>query len=112
VGIDVVLMRREQHGTSPKRAKRVGVESVSGHGDAVQDVLGRVWDSGKAPLLDRIDPVSDVVLTWDDMSQLLAELDVLRQLTDGDQRLIVDRIIGLAERCESDSTLEIWFQGD
>ncbi|MFI2435550.1 hypothetical protein [Streptomyces sp. NPDC018693] len=109
MGVDVVLQRVERRGTSPRRRRLTQVEVVpDGSG-----LFARICGSVGTPLLNRVDPYGDLVLTTAEMPQFLSEIDAARAVarTDTERRLLAD-IRALAERCAQDTSTELHLQGD
>jgi hypothetical protein len=109
VGVDVVLNQVSQPGTSSKRRRLARLDVVP-DGD---DQFARLCERSTLPMLGRVDPYSDLVLTTVEMAQFLAELDT--ELGDargaGEQELL-QAIRALAERCATGTDLELHFEGD
>ncbi|WP_212833467.1 hypothetical protein [Catellatospora sp. TT07R-123] len=112
MGIDVILARRTRTGTGPRRAEVKEVDFVAASGDVVERILAAVWDSGRTPMLDRADPVGDLILTSAEMDQLRAELEILREAVPARDVSVVEAMLRLARLCQEHPDLEIWFQGD
>jgi hypothetical protein len=76
VGVNVEL---RQHGPQPRkgRAKTTLVEQISDGDDLFVGLLNKVYNTGRTPTLDRIDPYGNVVLSGADVTRLLAELPAL-----------------------------------
>ena len=71
MGVDVVLKQVSQPGTSPKRRRLTQVDVVP-DGD---DVFARICARSKLPMLSRVDPYGDVILTAAEMPQFIAEVN-------------------------------------
>ena len=71
MGVDVVLTQVSQPGTSSKRRRLTQVDVVP-DGD---DVFARICVRSQLPMLSRVDPYGDLVLTTSEMPQLLAEVN-------------------------------------
>ena len=114
MGVDVVLMDVSRTGTGPRRRKATPAgASLTDSGDVLVRFVDRVRGSGKAPMLERIDPYGDLILTPVEMPQLLEELARVRGLAVTDaQREILTRLERLAIRCGDDTATELRFQGD
>jgi hypothetical protein len=87
MGVDVLLKQVSQTGTSSKRRRLTQLDVVP-DGD---DVFARVCAHSKLPLLSRVDPYGDLLLTVLEMPQFIAEVneelgiastDPERELTD------------------------------
>jgi hypothetical protein len=78
VGVNVEL---RQHGPQPRkgRAKTTLVEQIGDRDDLFVGLLNNVYNTGRTPTLDRIDPYGTVVLSGADVTRLLAELPILCQ---------------------------------
>jgi hypothetical protein len=112
MGVDVELYRHEQRGSSPRRAVNHLQASLLTH-DVLDGLLDRVHGHGSTPMLDRIDPVKDLVLTSQEMPQLLAELAHLAShaRTPAEAK-IVQELTALAARCRDNRDLQLHFVGD
>ena len=109
MGVDVVLKRVNQAGTSPKRRRLAQVDVVL-DGD---DLFDRLCRRSTLPMLSRVDPYSDLVLTPGEMPQLLAELTTeLGQARSIRERSLILGVRALAERCATDAALELHLEGD
>lgn len=79
MGADVVLMKVSRAGTSPRRRKVTPVRAwLTDSGDVLVRFVDRVRGCGQAPMLERIDPYGDLILSPVEMPQLLAELARVR----------------------------------
>ena len=108
MGVDVVLMRVTSQGTSPKRRRRSQLAVI---GDE-RDVTARKFrDSGK-PMLSRVDPYGDLILSSAEMEQFIAEAAPLVIGANEADAAHLGRILELARRCRDDSGTELHFQGD
>lgn len=114
LGVDVVLMRVGRAGTSPRRRKVVPVgPDLADSDDVFVSLVERVRGRDRAPMLERVDPYGDLVLTSGEMPQLLAELGYLRGLaTSIEERERVTRLERLAVMCMADPALELHVAGD
>lgn len=75
MGVDVVLMTVSRAGTGPRRRKATPAgASLTDSGDVLVRLVDRVRGCGKTPMLERIDPYGDLILTPIEMPQLLEEL--------------------------------------
>jgi hypothetical protein len=108
MGVDVVLMKVRQPGTSPRRRSVTRVDAVL---DPAGVFVGICRDS-ELPMLRRADPYGTLVLTSAEMPQLVAELDTTRQRLHGAGWEIVTAVLALAERCLADRTTELHLDGD
>jgi hypothetical protein len=114
MGVDVVLMKVSRAGTSPRRRRVMPVgASLTDSGDVLVRLVDRLRGRGKAPMLERIGPYGDMVLTPVEMPQLLEELARVRGLAVTDaEREVLTRLEQLATRCRDDDATEVHFQGD
>lgn len=108
MGVDVVLMRVEQKGTSPKGRRVYEV-------DAVVDLDGefaRLCEGARTKILSRVDPYGDLVLEPGDMPELLSELaDLEAEYPEATLRLA--EVAAIARRCrEAVWNAELLFLGD
>ncbi|UKJ64616.1 hypothetical protein H1Q78_04140 [Cellulosimicrobium cellulans] len=108
MGVDVTLARIVQEGTSPRRRSTTTVAVLLDDGD----VLARVLPRSGLPMLARVDPYGDVVLSSSEMEQLLDELHVLVSRSARSDVVVLDRVVALAERCLRDPGAELRFEGD
>ena len=95
MGVDVVLMRVARQGTSPKRRRLLPLASVADEGD----VIARTFSQSGKPMLSRVDPYGDLVLSPAEMDQFMAEAESLAagaNVTDADR---IRRVLELARRC-------------
>ncbi|WP_434587347.1 hypothetical protein [Streptomyces sp. A5-4] len=109
MGLDIVLKRVEQPGTSPRRRRLAQVDAVLDG----SDLFAHICASSNLPMLSRADPYRTLVLTMQDMPQFLAEVDAVRRSADGDPaRVILVAVRRLAERCADEASMEIHLEGD
>ncbi|WP_125777828.1 hypothetical protein [Antribacter gilvus] len=109
MGADVMLRRVTRRGSSPRREELTEVDSVSDS----DDILVRLCAASGLPMLSRVDPYGDLVLSSDEMEQLVSELDQVRTSTsDHAERWLLDRVLVLARTCARDRDLRLWFAGD
>ncbi|WP_264030335.1 hypothetical protein [Cellulosimicrobium sp. SH8] len=108
MGVDVTLALVVQEGTSPRRRSTSSVAVVPDDGDA----LARVLPTSGLPMLARVDPYRDVVLSSSEMEQRLDELRVLVSRSARSDVAVLDRVVALAERCRRDPRTELRFEGD
>jgi hypothetical protein len=81
MGVDVVLMKVSRAGTSPRRRKVTPVgASLTDLDDVLVRLVDRLRGCGQAPMLERIDPYGDLILTPVEMPQLLQEVARIRGL--------------------------------
>ncbi|MER7247694.1 hypothetical protein [Kribbella sp. NPDC000426] len=76
MGVDVVLNAVSQPGTSSRRRRLTRLDGVADSGDGFAGICGR----SKLPMLRRIDPYGDLVLTSAEMPQFLDEVEIELQL--------------------------------
>src|SRR5690349_4232711 len=69
VGVDVVLNAVDQPGTSPRRRRLTQLDAVPDSRDVFAGICGR----SKLPMLRRVDPYGDLILTPSDMHQFMEE---------------------------------------
>lgn len=106
--LDILLVAVSQRGTSSRRRT---LRTLAAACDTEGELVRLAAASGR-PLLAKIDPYGDLVLTSAEMEQLLAELRSLDGATSGTAARIVDEVVGLAERCTVDATTELHLIGD
>ena len=109
MGVDVVLKEVSQPGTSSKRRRLTQLDVVP-DGD---DVFARICARSKLPMLSRVDPYGDVVLTAAEMPQFIAEvneeLGIAGTLPELEFLASARR---LAERCAAGASTELHLEGD
>jgi hypothetical protein len=109
MGVDVVLTQVSQPGTSSKRRRLTQVNVVP-DGD---DVFARICVRSQLPMLSRVDPYGDLVLTTSEMPQLLAEVnEELGLATTAPERELLAAVRRMAERCAADTSTELHLEGD
>jgi hypothetical protein len=108
MGVDVVLNQVSQPGSSPKRRRLTQLDVVP-DGD---DLFARLCERSRLPMLSRVDPYSDLVLTAAEMPQLLAELDSELGQAPPVERELLLAVRALAQRCAAETGLELHLQGD
>lgn len=113
MGVDAVLYRLVRAGPGHRRPSYVAAQVVPDPDDVLLDLLKRVRGGGRTPLLDRIDPLGELVVDAEAAPRLLAELrclaEVARAPVETEQ---VRRLTLLARRCLRDREVEIRFEGD
>lgn len=113
MGVDAVLYRLVRAGPGHRRPSYVPAEVVADPDDVLLDLLKRVRGGGRTPLLDRVDPLGQLVVGTEAAPQLLAELrclaEVARAPAEEDQ---VRRLRLLVRRCLSNRDVEIRFEGE
>jgi hypothetical protein len=109
MGVDVVLIQVERSGTSPKRRRLTQVDAVLDG----SDLFARICERSNLPMLNRVDPYGTLILTSQDVSQFLSEIDAERNSVDGDSGCdILTAIRRLAERCADEASMELHLEGD
>lgn len=109
MGVDVVLNEVSQPGTSSRRRWVTQVDVVPGPGE----VFVRVCARSSLPMLGRVDPYGDLVLTSVEMPQFVAELEQeLAVSVMVAEREVLSAVRWLAERCAADSSTELHLLGD
>ncbi|GAA2896803.1 hypothetical protein GCM10010517_61810 [Streptosporangium fragile] len=113
MGVDVVMVRAENRGTSPRRRKVVPVADVPDRDDVFVRLVERVRGRSRAPMLGRVDPYGTLVLTCSEMPQLLQELAYLAGLAvDEAEARMIDRVAEIARACAGDPASELRLDGD
>ncbi|MEU6076662.1 hypothetical protein [Micromonospora sp. NPDC047074] len=111
MGVDVVLYRVV--GVRSARRRVVPAEVLPDPDDVLLDLVGRVRGAGGTPLLDRVDPVGELVVSAGQAAQLLAELCRLAEVARSTPEMThVRRLDRLVRRCREDREMEIRFEGD
>ena len=108
MGVDVTLARVVKQGTSPRRRSTTSVDVVPDDGD----VLARLLPASGLPMLARVDPYGDVVLSSSEMEQLLDELRILMDRSSPPDAVVLGAVVALAERCRRELGAELRFEGD
>ncbi|WP_030508290.1 hypothetical protein [Microbispora rosea] len=111
MGVDAVLMRVEQRGTSPKRRKLTPVAVAPDPKDVFVRVVDQVRGHGTHPMLERVDPYGSLILSPAEMPQLLSELARLPTSAAQDVEAI-RRLEDLARRCAAGPVTELHLDGD
>ena len=94
-----------------RRTSRPSV--VADPDDVLLDLLKRVRGGGRTPLLDRVDPLGELVVSAEAAPQLLAELRCLAEVAGAPVEVDrVRRLALLARRCLASRDVEIRFEGD
>lgn len=113
MGVDAVLYRLVRAGPARRRPSYVASETVADPDDVLLDLLKRVRGGGRTPLLDRIDPLGELVVNAEAVPQLLAELRCLAEVARSPvETTQVRRLALLARRCLNGRDVEIRFEGD
>jgi hypothetical protein len=109
MGVDVVLKQVSQPGTSPKRRRLTQVDVVP-DGD---DVFALICARSKLPMLSRVDPYGDLILTAAEMPQFIAEVTEELGLAGAPSELeFLASARRLAEQCASEPSTELHLEGD
>lgn len=106
--LDILLVAVSQRGTSSRRRT---LRTLAATCDTEGELVRLAAASGR-PLLAKIDPYGDLVLTSSEADQLVAELRSVDGAASGAAARIVDEVVGLAERCATDVTTELHLIGD
>ena len=81
--------------------------------DRFAAAIERGQHQGTTPMLDRIDLYGTLELSWDEMPQLLGELDQLLAVAlDDGEREVLAAVRRLGESCGEDRLLALRFVGD
>lgn len=113
MGVDAVLYRLVRAGPARRRPSYVASEVVADPQDVLLDLLKRVRGGGRTPLLDRVDPLGELVVSPGSASQLLAELRCLAEVARAPAEVEhIRRLALLARRCLNTRDVEIRFEGD
>ncbi|KAB1137230.1 hypothetical protein F6X68_26670 [Micromonospora sp. AMSO12t] len=95
------------------RRRLVPAEVLPDPDDVLLNLVRRVRGTGRTPLLDRVDPVGELVVPAGQAPQLLAEVRCLAEVSRSTPELThVRRLDRLARRCRQDRAMEIRFEGD
>ena len=109
MGVDVVLNAVDQPGTSSRRRRLTQLDVVPD----TRDLFARICGRSKLPMLRRVDPYGDLILSSSEVPQFLEELKAELELTTGDEeRSLLTAVSKLAERCLTDPSTELHLQGD
>jgi hypothetical protein len=103
--LNILLVAVSQPGSSPRRRSVRTVATVSD----VDGSFVTICAASKLPMLTKIDPWGDLVLTSVEMGQFIDELRAAS--SGGDAGALVDQILELAARCAVDRTNELHFIG-
>ncbi|MFF3063697.1 hypothetical protein ACFVQ3_03990 [Oerskovia sp. NPDC057915] len=108
MALDILLVAVSQRGSSTRHRT---VATLAAATDNDGELVRRCATSGR-PMLTKIDPYGDLVLTSSEMEQLIAELRSLDGGTHGQASGIVAEVRELAARCAADRARELHFVGD
>ncbi|MGW0828638.1 hypothetical protein [Streptomyces sp. NPDC002845] len=109
MGVDVMLMKVHQPGTSRKRRQLIEADVFLDEDERFSQLC---TESG-LPMLSRVDSYGSLILTSVEMGQLIDEVNVLRGRGDSEvDRRILERVGQLARRCAEDSSMELHFEGE
>jgi hypothetical protein len=109
MGVDVVLKQVSQPGTSSRRRQLTQVD-VAPDGD---DVFAGICARSKLPMLSRVDPYGDLILTTAEMPQFIAEVnEELGIASTAPERELLAGVRRLAERCAAETSTELHLEGD
>jgi hypothetical protein len=95
MGVEVVPHRVARRGTSPKRRRLSPLASV---GDE-DGVIARTFSGSGKPMLSRVDPYGDLVLSPAEMGQFIAEAESLAAGAGATGAGLIRRVLELARRC-------------
>ncbi|RFU87756.1 hypothetical protein DY218_05745 [Streptomyces triticagri] len=77
------------------------------------DVFAGICRACDLPMLNRVDPYGDLILTSQDMPELLADIDVVVGAGVAEaERSVLAAVRALAQRCVEESSLELHLEGD
>lgn len=108
MGVDVVLMRVTQCGTSPKRRRLSPLAMVIDD----RDVLARAFAQSGTPMLSRVAPYRDLILSPAEMEQFTSEAGSLVARADETGAALIRRVLELARRCRDEPGTELHLHGD
>ena len=113
MGVDAVLYRQISAGSSRRRPAYVSIEVVADPQDGLLGLRARGRGGGRTPLLDRVDPLGELTVDTDRMSQLLADLRCLAEVAGAPAEADhIRRLARLARRCAERRDTELRFEGD
>ena len=108
MGVHGPRPRAEPPGPGPRRRSTTSVDVAPDDGD----VLARLLPASGLPMLARVDPYGDVVLSGSEMEQLLDELHILMDRSSPPDAVVLGAVVVLAERCRRELGSELRFEGD
>lgn len=109
MGVDVVLAEVSQLRTSSKRRRVTSLEVLSDRYEAFVRICAR----SSLPMLRRVNPYGDLILTPAEVPQFIAEID--EELVAADaapEREFLNSARRLALRCAGDPSTELHLVGD
>lgn len=108
MGVDVVLVRVARQGTSTKHRRLTQLAVVTDEGD----VLAREFEQSGKPMLSRVRPYGDLVLSPAEMEQFITEAGALIAGADEVGADRIRRVLELARQCQDEPGTELHLQGD
>ncbi|MEV6287663.1 hypothetical protein [Kribbella sp. NPDC051770] len=103
MGVDVLLVRRG-------KKRPILVEEVVAD---PQDIFSEACVTSCTPMLGRVKPYGSLVLTADEMSQFISEVEgVVRGLGSTVDRQVFDDVLRVARTCAADRATELHLEGD
>ncbi|MEO3781251.1 hypothetical protein ABGB16_31565 [Micromonospora sp. B11E3] len=113
MGLDVVLYRLVRAGPGRGRPAYVTAQVVADPHDVLLGLVERARDAGRNPLLDRLDPLGELIVAAEQVPQLVAELRQLAEAAENPAEVEhVRRLVALARRCLRDRDVQLRFEGD
>ncbi|MFR9778018.1 hypothetical protein ACL02O_18440 [Micromonospora sp. MS34] len=113
MGVDAVLYRLVRAGPAHRRPSYVASQVVADPDDVLLDLLKRVRGGGRTPLLDRLDPLGELLVDAGSAPQLLAELRCLAEVARAPAEVEhIRRLALLVRRCLDTRDVEIRFEAD
>jgi hypothetical protein len=90
------------------------LETVVDADDMFAGLLDKVYNSGRTPTLDRIDPYANVILSGPDVEKFVAEISTLKAYaTSDEEKRQLAAIEALARRCTRETPQHhLHFVGD
>ena len=108
MGVDVVLMRVTRQGTNTKRRRLAQLAVVTDDGD----VLAREFGQSGKPMLSRVNPYGNLILSPAEMEQYITEAGALIAGADEARADRIRRVLELARQCRDKPGTELHLQGD
>ncbi|MFU8871190.1 hypothetical protein [Micromonospora sp. SL4-19] len=113
MGVDAVLYRLVRAGPARRQPSYVAVAVVADPDDVLLDLMRRVRGGGRTPLLDRVDPLGELVVNAEAVPQLLPELRCLAEAARAPAEVEqIRQLVLLARRCLNGRDVEIRFESD